>query len=113
MMSLNVEVAILVCLLSICSAYASGFVVSLEAIFAGVVVSLLSYLAKKASDIFWWIEALHMSQEESRGKLSHLEMRTMYSNLAGHELVRQLRTWFEVYDSSISPLRWFMSKLQG
>ena len=37
----------------------------------------------------------------------------MYKNLAGHELVRQMRTWFETYVQAVSPMSWFIDKLQG
>ena len=53
------------------------------------------------------------SIESCRTKLTHLEIRCMYENLQGHECVLMLRTLCQTYQSRISPITWFVSKLEG
>ena len=88
---LSPEAGILVALLSLLIGGLSGGQFLSEQVWKLIGISLVSYLSLKAYQCVWWLEALWYTSEEHRGKSSHIEMRCMYSNLAGHELVRVLR----------------------
>ena len=84
-----------------------------ENLFRVGVVSLLVYLSfkmREGVEALWWVSASSASIAE---KTSHSEMRSMYANEYGHEMVRQMMTYFETYDPKISDIYWFLDKIQG
>ena len=75
------------------------------------VLVILSTIAIQVREMIWWLKSLSTSVEACRGKLSHIEVRTMCRNLQAHEAVRMFRTWFQTNASRISPMSWLISKL--
>ena len=83
------ELAMLVALVSLIVALVSG--VGFEACFRAACLSNLIYISFKAYQITSWLKSLWHNFEAIRTTLSEIEIRLMYSNFAGHELVRVLR----------------------
>ena len=86
---------------------------SSQNVFWVAVVSLLAYISwklREACDALWWVSSSCQTIGE---KASHLEMRQMYLNEFGHEMIRQMMTYFQTYESRISDIYWFLDKLQS
>ena len=82
-------------------------------VFSVAVVSLLAYISwklRETVECLWWVG---VSTQSTAEKCSHSEMRQMYLNELGHEMVRQMLTYFQTYNPAISPISWFLDKVQS
>ena len=82
-------------------------------VFSVAGLSLLAFISwklREAVEALWWVSNSTQSTAE---KCSHSEMRQMYLNELGHEMLRQMLQYFQTYNPKISPISWFLDKVQS